>query len=75
MQSMESTGIRPMLHIAVVDGGFPKGFAKPIGGANVLFGMMFAENCMNEKHWNGREDVSWRASPQIRHSNGRAKYY
>ena len=40
MQSMESTGIKRM------DGGFPKGFAKTIGGANLLFGISFVKNCM-----------------------------
>ena len=49
---MDSTGIRRMLHIEVVDRSidFPRGFPNPTGGANLLFGMIFAEDCMKMKN-------------------------
>ena len=42
---------------AVVDPGFPRGPPTPGGGANLLFGIIFAENFMKmKKNWTG---VGW----------------
>ena len=71
------TSFLSKVDLSMADSGFPGGTAKPKGGTNLLFGKIFAKNCMKMPMYEAlaaegkllSEDYSWHLLAHFRSGN------